>query len=449
MADTRLALALILVVVLTIGFHMCGRRFSSPVVFFIIPFIIQALNAFLYYPWNISYYSMFLIAGGSIVFVLSAATVHYFATTHFSQHIQHRILTKEPLMRRWQYLLLITVTLGGILVVYRGIKSSTGIAGSNFSDVLGEFNAGMKSEDSDMTFGALPSLIYNLLCGAVYAYAYLLAATIKRCKKKDWLPPTILFMLGTAGILVSGSRTDVIGPIIGFIVILLMLNEQGTKRLSLKHIPLKYYTFLILLIIVIILIFQLSVTFIGRDIDQTPADYLSTYIAAPIQNFDYMNTQSVSSSDYFGGNTFKPLYRSLQQVGILPAGAGLPRFGFLSRDGYFMGNVYTIYYALLLDFGVGGTMIAIAVMAIIMQLLYEASIRRMNPAFLPILPIVYALMTFYMFMSFFSTNFFQNTVSTGFLKALIGIIAVTIYQHLCCNYIIAPKKIGCPGIIIS
>lgn len=438
--DNRLILAVLLIITLIVSFQFCGKRFSSPVIFFVTPFILQSLITYLYYPWDISDSTLYIILGGSITFALVSTLIHHLCE-FFPEPETSTRNNEKAILTDLQYLILVFVTIAAIAIVYQGVVSATAGSLFDFAKTLGDFNAAIKSEDESVSIGALPSLIYNLLIGASYAYAYMLAVSICKCKKTKLAYPIILFLIGSLGIMVSGSRTDVIGPMIALILLVLMFKEQAKNRISLSSIPIRVYIFLIIFIIAIIWFFQFSTSLIGRDVEQTPIDYISTYLGASLQNFDYTQTHSSVNSGYFGLNTFKPLYDSLEQLGLVPTGISRSRFPFISRDGYFTGNVYTTYYPLILDFGIIGTMICIAIMAIIMQLLYEYSIRDMKVRFIPIIPIIYSLLNYYMFMSFFASNFFQGITSTGFLKAAVGICLITSYQHICNHYIIVPHTL--------
>ena len=442
MIDNRLILTISLLIILLFGFKLCGKRYSSPVVFFITPLIVQSTISFFYYPWNISDYTLFLITTSCIIFTLSCAMVHYI----FRHFVRNTLKTNKShvLLSNFQYILLIICNFACIAIILKGVKNSNGASSADLASIIGDFNNAVKTDDSQVSIGTFPSLIYTLLIGMSYAYSYILATTIVKLPKKKWIFPIILFGTGALGLLATGSRTDAISPIITLILYIIMLNESQNNNLSLLSINIKYYFYIILSIISIIFVFQFSTIIIGRQVDQTPIDYISTYLAAPLQNLDFAQPRNSANPSYFGLNTFKPLYDSLEQAGLVPTGTSRGRFAFISRDGYFTGNVYTTFYSLLLDFGTIGTLAAISFMSIVMQTIYELSLKRLTTFFIPLLPIIYGYLNYNMTMSFFASSFYHNLFSTSFLKAIVGMSFVVIYQHVCNKYVLVPSSIRDP-----
>jgi oligosaccharide repeat unit polymerase len=151
-------------------------------------------------------------------------------------------------------------------------------------------------------------------------------------------------------------------------------------------------------------------------------DYIAVYLGAPLMNLNQAMSNGLPPSNYFGQFSLKYLYMSLAQGGILPADASVGAFPYIGYAGYFMGNVYTTYYAFLADFGYGGCLIAVVLMAVIMQLVFENAVQNGLTKHIPIAAIAYLYLGFNLFMSFFSSNFYQNLISTGFIKSVLGII---------------------------
>ena len=103
-------------------------------------------------------------------------------------------------------------------------------------------------------------------------------------------------------------------------------------------------------------------------------------------------------------------------------------FRFLSFNGYFLGNVYTTFYALLGDFGFAGCLLAVAIMAAMSQCAYSVALRSRNSYSVAV--ILYAFISFQLFMSFFSSNFYQNIFNTGFIKFIIPIVLFKCYVSI-------------------
>ncbi|WP_258927380.1 O-antigen polymerase, partial [Bifidobacterium breve] len=152
------------------------------------------------------------------------------------------------------------------------------------------------------------------------------------------------------------------------------------------------------------------------------------YLSAPMKNLDLAITHGIVHSDYWGQLSFKYLYPSFEKFNLVPVGSTYGAFPFLSFNGYFMGNVYTTFYALLVDFGFAGCLLAVAIMAAMSQCTYSVALCSRNSYSIAV--ILYAFISFQLFMSFFSSNFYQNIFNTGFIKFIIPIVLFKYYVSI-------------------
>lgn len=422
--EIRLFLIIFLLFILLFGFSISGRRFSAPPIIFIVPFILQALESCLYYPWDISIITFSVIAIGSTIFCVACGFVHLlFGDYKHTKEINYTYVSNKKTF------LLIFVTIICVIYIYIAEKNAIShiYSGNNISDTLGAFNDAIKSEGSDVSFTGLPSLMYNLLTGVAYVYAFLYARMLYVIGFKRSIPFMMLFLVGSLGIFVSGSRTGVIGPIISLIIFIILRNESCIRSIKLSSVPIRKLIGFPLIGIAVVGLCIMSLEWIGRDNDESVLESISVYLGAPLHNLDFAISRGLPKSSIFGQYTFRNLYPTLESLGLVDNAHSVSRFDFVSHGGYFMGNVYTLHYGLLVDFGLAGWAIAIAIMGFISQTFFEIAIRTINNRSLSIWPVIYGLVAYHLFMSYFSTNFYQNIFYTGFIKCLLGICIVIMY----------------------
>lgn len=427
--SVTLVLFLLLLAILIFGFKISGESFTSPVVLFIAPFILETIIAGLYYPWDIELQTAITVSTGAAVFAVVCIITHV-VFSRIKPADEHRAITTDsvyrPLFTKASLVLCVIFLIVAVYIIYKAEKAaaaSLGI-GSGLSDVLGGFNQASKASNAsgDVNFTGIPSLLYNMLTGIAYIFSYILAAEFTFRGRHFSVSALATFLLCTLGILVSGSRTAVLGPVIALVVSMILLREQTKGKIRIGSIPLKYILGIPALVALVIWLGYASTSLIGRKIDQTPMDYIAVYLGAPLMNLNQAMSNGLPPSNYFGQFSLKYLYMSLAQGGILPADASVGAFPYIGYAGYFMGNVYTTYYAFLADFGYGGCLIAVVLMAVIMQLVFENAVQNGLTKHIPIAAIAYLYLGFNLFMSFFSSNFYQNLISTGFIKSVLGII---------------------------
>jgi len=84
---------------------------------------------------------------------------------------------------------------------------------------------------------------------------------------------------------------------------------------------------------------------------------------------------------------------------------------------YNLGNVYTIYYAFIKDFGYVGVILLVALMAVICQVVFEkmrATYSKSN-----FFSIIYCFIVGLLAFSYFSNKFYESIFDMNFLKYLI------------------------------
>lgn len=164
--------------------------------------------------------------------------------------------------------------------------------------------------------------------------------------------------------------------------------------------------------------FAYLTSFIGRSVQRTDyLYYIAIYCGASIKNLDSFLTESIVHSDIWGKMTFINIIHYIgARFGIQGLNYSIS-LNYNSIGAYALGNVYTIYYAFIKDFGYIGMLLLVALMAIISQVVYEkmkTTYTRSN-----ILSIVYCFIVGLLAFSFFSNKFYEGVFDMNFIKYIV------------------------------
>lgn len=428
-------LAIFLAAVLVIGFLFSEKSLVSPLVLFVLPFLLAALESF-YYPWDISTQTVEIVAAGAVVFVVFAlVTQRVYAYVRPIPAIPHAKDQSDEQgsihFSIWAYYLFAAIVVFSIAYIYHdeeSVDATVGITG-NFSAITSGFNVANKIWDT-VHLNQLASFLYNFVNGLSYTFAYIFAKEIVTHKWHFSWWALLDFLLSAFASVISGSRTAVLGPVIGFLICLALLYSENGRFVFARSKARTYFA-IPLFIVLALWIGYASAFWVGRTIQKSPLDYISVYTGAPLKNLSIWLNEGIPRNAYFGQYTFSYLYPTLIKAGLVPPTATAP-LPFIHFDGYNTGNVYTTYYASIADFGYLGAFAAVALMAVLTQLVFEHT-RRIDfkQQTIPLTILIYSYLGFNLFTSFFSSNFYQNVVFLGFLKTIIGMLTVILVQKLC------------------
>ncbi|RSX51762.1 polysaccharide polymerase [Bifidobacterium goeldii] len=413
-----------------LGYFLTGRSIASPSVLFIVPFVFAIIDGLFYYKewlFNIHIETMSIVLICMVVFVLSSCVVHGFSnffTRRKVINIESNFIKNEAAERKL-YISMIVFQFVSLIICFvaeRNIVSSYGYGGS-ISDVIGGYNDLLKFSDSDVALTGIPALLQGLMIGVSYISAYFFARDFLYRKDRNKNLAVAFFVVSILCLVVNGSRTGAFGLCLAAFVMYLIRKKKDNSFSGLLNLNIKYIIYPLAGILLVVVLFYLSLAWLGRDKESDFLYYISVYLGAPLRNFDLTFYDGIPRSQYFGQFSFKYLYLTIVRFGLAPQDALVGAYPFNSFHGYWLGNVYTIFYSLIADFGTAGCILAVVLMAIISQILYEITVRTINDSLL--ISVVYGYLSFHLFMSFFSCNFYQNLTSMSFVKFLIPVILIS------------------------
>ncbi|PJM78660.1 O-antigen polymerase [Bifidobacterium scaligerum] len=445
-----LFLLIILIACLGVSFVLTGRRLISPVVFFFVPFIFQILDGFLFYriwEFNLHMETVAIVSGCFFVFAFGCVLVHHtLGSNNKIRYVSDRPVAlssanayNRPIHIPTRfYWLIIIVQIILFLIVFRAEKQvvSQYLPVSGIADVITGYNNLNKFTDADAILPTIPAQLSAVLQGLTFFVALLGAKELANRGRSSSPVCMLALLVAIVVAFATGNRTWPLSVLFTFGIIYLLLLEKQGKITSIAKIKVKYIVFGIIAFVALLGAFYMLTFAMGRDNTMTPIYYLSVYLGAPLKNLDSAIAESITPSPVPGEYTFNFLFQTLiakfgveaDQIVSLP---------YRDIGIYPLGNVYTVFFAPLKDFGIAGCLLLIFVLAIVMQAIYEISLRA-DDSRLSIAQVLYGYFSFLLAMTFFAHFIFQNVVHLGFAKQLVTIIAFTIFT----NYIVRKRVVS-------
>lgn len=291
---------------------------------------------------------------------------------------------------------------------------------TSVSDAISRFDSLSKfSDEYDVV--KLPFLITNIQTIVIASGYWFLYIFINNFISSHKLDVTSLFIVLATMICSSlnGSRTETFMMITSGIVIFLIIYSKNKKYENVLNFKIIKNIFIIGL--VFLCSFLSFATLLGRNIKESPLNYLSIYCGAEVKNLDLFlqDKNFEKQNNIFGSQTFYSVVTTIgEKVGFknykkyrldLPA----------QKVGkYSLGNVYTTFYPFIYDFGYIGVVILVMIMAIISQYVYE-KVKHFKFTKSPSIYILtYSIVFCCLLLSFFSNKFYENIISMRMLKFL-------------------------------
>ena len=405
----------------------------SPGVLFCGGFTIAIFNGLTNYKtWSFELHwpTVFLIAGSCLTVAIVCEITHkIFSLLHFQkEYITTIPATKMKTQLRliyvpwWAYLAVFVLQILTFLLVLRFIYIATDAAANHFSlaQMLGQYDYMAKFSKTDKSIRGLLGLLYVSASASGYVWGYILIQNYLSSRQITlWALVNLLLSMSLP--FMVGGRAGTIQMILAFMILLFLLLRESPSQQKLR----RYAVGIVIGIVIVgIILFRPLLNLLGRESGQQSLyQYLSIYIGAPVKNLDIYiahNLGEEQKSSVFGETTFSSIAQSISRWTGQPV---VKNFGvtqpFQSIHNNDLGNVYTSLYSLLWDFGFIGCVGFIALMALLMQLIYEwimVSGCRFYRQPIDLAKILYAFLSYGLVFAFLSNRFYSTVVSSVFIR---------------------------------
>ncbi len=274
------------------------------------------------------------------------------------------------------------------------------------------------------TFHFVIPMVYRLLGPVTTACAYLVlyiaVQNFVLTQKIDWLAMLVL-LLEVADIVLNSSRSPIFRMVTMAMVLFYVFSirygklTQGDLRLLRK---------IFIIVFVCAVLFLAGMVVIGRSIDTRISHYVFIYSGAPLLNLDTrLHAGKFLHSKIFGANTFGSLYRYIAKifhVGALDISVDAVAEFMKSKNGLSTGNVFTLLYPLVSDFGFAGTFVFVFLEGAYYCCTYRRVLRsERRTHVIDYRLFIYGYLMNDLIMCFFSSRFYETVFAAPFLKLFV------------------------------
>lgn len=405
-----------LIIVLIINYFWNKKDIISPAFVFALSFTFSCAWAVLYSQrWRLNTFHLntfLVILGGVIWFSLICFVIKMIFRKKYYE--KNESVKKTELMPiKINTLTKVFCLLLFLSVIFISINSVINLVDGSWSNIpaaLSRYDAINKFSEKQI---GLPQIVwvFQLIVNAlVYVCIYILINNYLCTKKFDFL---LMFniLIGACVNLTTGGRNGFVNVLLAiFAIFMLLYKKCANEKVNINKRTIILTT--IIVPVIFLIGFPFSVRLMGRKNIKNPTEYLSIYCGAEIKNLDIYLEERTNGTDKNSGKNQSFIYFNKwigENLGYdVNYKLDLP---FRSVGGYGLGNVYTTFYQYIYDYGYWGVVFCVAIMALILQIVYEMCLKvelKKEPS---ILIILYGYMFSSIVFSFFSNKFYEQNFS--------------------------------------
>ena len=410
-------LVLTLVLLLCMSYKLVNRDLIAPSFIFTSSFLFSTLWALLYTKeWNLNLHinTYFVIAGGVFEFIIVSYLIQSIMKfTRANRNIYTKQEVQEIQVNSLVKAIFLIVSIGIVFYSYYAIVRAVHGSMNDISSALFVYRVKTMNVSDDIALPRIVAYGRMMLNAGGYWFLYILIQNYIAIKKIDFFSLFIVVMQVLSSF-ATGGRNGAINIILGgVLVFLFLLSRKNGMR---KSISLKTILKLIVLAFVVLVLFQSVGSVVGRITTSNTSllDYLAKYCGAEIKNLD---SDKIGASNQ--NQTFIYIVRWLgPKIGMQNTKYALD-LPYKNVNGFNLGNVYTTFYPYIYDYGYIGEITLVAVMAGIVQIVYELA-KRTTISNKPNYSIVlYMFMFSSLMFSFFSNKFYEQQFNNQFVGYMI------------------------------
>jgi len=358
-----------------------------------------------------------VIAGGAMLFSFSSLLIKHLYKKNslkFGLH-QNRIIYE----RKTNRLIKICFLLFSLYTCYLTIETLTRWANLPFSGFIAAGKAYDQLKFNTIQTYNLPSKLsfYRLVtdCGGYY-FAYSFVNELIENKKFAVIDISI-FLISVFSSTLTGARSNAVYLLLAFLFFTLFVFQKRKERDDI--LTFKLFVSIVILVFLLLLSFPLIGKLLQRSISSGMIEYLAIYIGAEIKNLDIFLQKRITDNTVWGSQTFIFLIRSFgKRLGFQNINYNLD-LPFQRINGNNLGNVYTVFYPFIYDFGYGGWMLLSSFMGILSQAIYEFSKHSTSKRISLIFTLIYGHLFSSLVLAFFSNKFFEENFTVGWAKKIV------------------------------
>ena len=213
----------------------------------------------------------------------------------------------------------------------------------------------------------------------------------------------------------TGARSRAFKVVLAYLIEWVIIRRMYVK--SYKKGNLKLLSQMILLCVAILIAFFALTKVIGRSTNFVWFEYIVAYIGAPLMNLDIYLQDPWYSTEVWGQETFHNLYSFIESQFGVDGLVYMWNQPYNYHNGIYLGNVYTMYYAYIQDFGFIGVLPLTAIPAVFYNGLYSQLVdyRTKKPA-LGFVMFLYTYMFSSLLVLTFTNRFYDDVLRSEAIR---------------------------------
>lgn len=431
-------LIFITLLILLVNYIVSDKDYMHPAVVFHLVFFVYEVVCLCgtnEYSIDLHLESIAVIVSGFLAITLANIISH----RHKPRKVTDKVELKEIKIPKRYLRILILLQIVSIVFFYMYLKNLSLAYGSSYGNTPATLSEMVKLYDVLTKFWVaiynelsvpipMPYRISNPICAAaeyIILYAVVNNFLINKKIINRW--EVIILILMCVRIVMNGSRSPLFRMATFIFILVYVFNYRSGK---IRKGNVKLLGKIIVATFVLIVSMFLVLIIMGRTTNFTNiGDHIFVYLGAPIVNLDTFTQSSsvelLGSVDYqelFGAQTFKRLYAYIGKIFEIPEFYNITSIGgfAFSNNGKEIGNVYTMFYNILYDFGYLGVLPMTLVMGVYYCGTYIKTLRiSKNKRLIDFRLLIYAYLFNDVVMSAFSCRFFETVFDAPFIKFLI------------------------------
>lgn len=309
------------------------------------------------------------------------------------------------------------VYIRAISIKYTGSADSLG----SMISVYDQANKFFKKELATVPIPIAYRLLNPISIAGAHIIVYVLINNWVATKKIDLLQ-LISSSLLVFSYIINGSRTPIFRLITLILIQYYIMNfKRKTKSVGVRFVIILSIIAVATIVMMIVILFITGRT--SEDSEYKYTDYIFVYLGAPIINLDNWLADPViyENVDLPGVHVFGGLYSFIGSTFHIDTLQFKTILVFkVNEEGKFLGNVYTMFYSIIYDFGIVGMIPVVGLMSSFYCFMYDRMFHKQIQVYRFSMKLfIYSYMFNDLIMSFFSTRFYETLLDRGVIRLFV------------------------------
>lgn len=310
---------------------------------------------------------------------------------------------------------------------------------ANGVGVLNSYDQLSKFGNVDVSVRGMVGHLFTVGTALSYVWLYLFVRNAYARYRRSLVLIGVNALFAAGLPLLSGGRAGLIRWAVAAFCLAMLMHPRGDGGLPRKSL-LRVVLIIAACLAAAIVLFRPFLALLGRTSgNQDTFAYISMYLGAPVKNLDMYLSGTLPNpitvgSRRWGDQSFALLYQSLAHwLGGESAIDWNSWQPFQMINGNSLGNVYTVFGPMVFDWGVAGSLVGIAIIALLTTALYRLARRslQIGTSVISIAAMTYAYAAYGLAFCFYHNFIFTSIMNTGFVRYLIVWVACAFALPLC------------------